>query len=297
MLRFLWLTVLWALPAARGGEFEASVRLEAETHGFRLYEVRFPSQVKSRFAANDLVWGHLFVPRRARKPPPCVLLLPIMAAPNAWIESRFVHELVRSGYAAMWLEMPYQFHRRPAPLVPSGSVFLARTAKRLGGNFRQSVADARRALSWLEGSGLVDGSRLGLFGVSLGALVGSSAYAQDARPRGAVFLLGGADFPDLVRRGSMTSGFVRAAGITAEELREAWRGLDPLERREANRGKRVLLINARSDTVIPAENARRLRDAFPDSVQRWVPLGHYGAVLHLSWTPSYVARAFAVYLD
>ncbi len=267
------------------------MRLEAETAHFYLYELKFPTARPSRFEANNTVWGHLYLPRGVKNPP-CVLVLPIMAAPNVWIEERFVREFVRYGYAAMWIEMPYQFHRRPDPLIPSGQVFLSRTAQGLGRNFRQSVADARRAITMLERSGLVDSERIGIFGISLGAMVGSAVYSKDERPVGAVFLLGGADFPDLVFRSGMTREFAQLAGIRPSEVRREWKGFDPLEYRESNRDKRVFLVNARRDRIIPRENAEQLLLAFPRGEQIWVPGGHYTAIAHMLWMPSYAAAKF-----
>jgi hypothetical protein len=45
-----------------------------------------------------------------------------------------------------------------------------------------------------------------------------------------------------------------------------------------------------SDTVIPRANALRLKEAFPDSRQIWLPLGHYTAIVHLLWLPGSVSR-------
>jgi pimeloyl-ACP methyl ester carboxylesterase len=290
------------LCGVSAGAAEFEIRLEARTSRYSLYELKFPSPHKSPFPVNDTVWGHLYLPRNAsgepirpedggkRNLPAAALVLPIMAAPNAWIETRFVHAFLRRGLAVMWIEMPYQFNRRPDPTIPSGAVFLARSAKRLGKNFMQSRADAGRALTVLENSGLVDPERIGIFGVSLGALVGSSLYSIDDRPKGAVFLLGGADMTDLVYRSEMTGPFIAKAGIERADLEAAWAGLDPLGRREANAGKPVVLVNARSDRVIPAENGRKLAEAFPDAFQRWVPGGHYTAILHMLWMPDYAAR-------
>ncbi len=279
--------------------FPSIIEVEEETSRHTVFEVRFPSEIKTRFEPNTTVWGHLYIPKETMGSglPPVVLALPIMAAPNVWIEMRFVHAFLRKGIAVFLLEMPYQFHRVPKPLVPSGQVFLARKAGKLGANFRQSISDARRAITWLEGSGKVDPKRIGLFGVSLGAIVSASVYSRDSRPRAAVLMLGGADFPDLVFKGDMTAEFVENAGITKDEMVKAWEGLDPLEYKEANKGKTVFLINAKWDRVIPPENARKLKEAFPDSKQLWVPLGHYGSILHLVWVPSYVARKFVKYFQ
>lgn len=293
------LLCLCALAFRAGGEepFRAHIKVEEETSSYVLYEVRFPSEFQGPFEPNNTVWGHLYVPKKTLGDglPPVVLTLPIMAAPNVWIEMRFVHSFLRNGLAVFLLEMPYQFHRVPLPLVPSGQVFLARKAERLGNNFRQSISDARRAITWLEGSGKVDPSKIGLFGVSLGAIVSAAVYSHDVRPRAAVLMLGGADFPELLFSGEMTSAFVRKAGIRKEDVAKAWKGIDPLEFKEKNRGKTVFLINAKSDKVIPPKNGRKLKEAFPDSEQLWVPLGHYGAILHLLWVPRYAAKKFVGY--
>ena len=252
--------------------------------------LRFPSPVKSPWPANDTVWAHLLVGKGAAgRRAETVLVLPVMAAPNVWIETRFMDRFVRDGKVVMWLEMPTQFHRRPHPSMPSGQVFLARTPKRLAANFKQSVLDARRALGVLAARPEADPGKIALFGISLGALVGSAVYSVDSRPSFAVFLLGGADFPSLVRDGSLTGPFVRKMGIRSEDLRAAWVGLDPLDYRAANARKPALLVNARSDSVIPRANALRLAEAFPAGRQVWLPLGHYTAIAHLVWLPGWLS--------
>ncbi|MEK7858693.1 MAG: prolyl oligopeptidase family serine peptidase [Elusimicrobiota bacterium] len=289
------LTVHAGPPAALSepaAAFAAQVREVRRQPGFIEYEVRFPSALKSRFPANDTVWAHFSVPVGAKGPVPCIVVLPVMAAPNIWIEQRFINRFRKDGFAVLWLEMPYQFHRRPDPSMPSGQVFLARTAPKLAANFRQSVLDARRALTWLSKHPAVDPGRIGLFGTSLGGMVGSVVYSVDPRPRYAVFLLAGADFPSLAQSSSMTRPFMRRAGIDAESLRRAWRGIDPLDYMESNKTKKALLINCLWDLVIPKANALKLFEAFPAARQVWLPLGHYSAILHLLWIPRYISADF-----
>lgn len=278
------------LDSPRGGFKVESVEVSTRPWGTETL-LRFPSPVKSPWPANDMVWAHLLVPRSAEgRKVPAVLVLPVMAAPNVWIETRFTERFVRDGLVVMWVEMPTQFHRRPHPSMPSGQVFLGRTPKRLAANFRQSVLDARRALDVLAGRPETDPARITLFGISLGALVGSAVYSVDPRPRHAVFLMGGADFPTLARNGSLSGPFARKMGIRIEELKAAWAGLDPLEYKARNAGKPALLINVRSDTVVPRANALLLAAAFPAARQVWLPLGHYSAILHLVWLPRWVSK-------
>jgi pimeloyl-ACP methyl ester carboxylesterase len=278
------------LPA---GKFSVIASTEAAPKGASAaYLLRFPSPLKSPFPQNDTVWGHLILPK-GDGPFACVLVLPVMAAPNVWIETRFINRFTEAGLAVFWLEMPYQFHRRPHPSMPSGQVFLARTAPKLARNFRQSALDARRALEVLSKRPEIDSDRLAVFGVSLGALVGSAIYSVDARLRYAAFMLGGADFPTLVFASSMTGAFVKKLQVGPEQLRAAWEGLDPLQYKERNKGKKALLVNARWDAVIPAANARRLAEAFPDARHVWVPFGHYSALIHLLWVPRWIAGNIA----
>jgi dienelactone hydrolase len=262
------------------------------------YLLKFPSAQKSPWPANDTVWAHLSVPDSAKGGgAPAVLVLPVMAAPNVWIETRFVDRFARDGFVVMWVEMPTQFRRRPHQSMPSGQVFLARTAKGLARNFRQSISDARRALGVLRARPEVDKDRVALFGISLGAIVGSVVWSMDSRPAAGVFLMGGADFPDLVMKGSLTGPFARKMEIKPGELEAAWAGLDPLDYKDANKGKKAFLINVNSDTVIPRANALKLKEAFPDSTQRWLPLGHYTAILHLVWLPRWVSGRLRELLD
>jgi len=277
--------------AAPGPDFKVEVVETSTAPGRTDYLLRFPSAAKSPWPANDFVWAHLSVPDAARgRRGGAVLVLPVMAAPNVWIETRFIDRFVADGLVTMWIEMPTQFRRRPHPSMPSGQVFLARTTAQLARNFRQSVSDARRALGVLSSRPEVDPKRVGLFGISLGAIVGAVTWSVDARPAAGVFVMGGADFPGIALNGSLSGPFARKMGLKEAELRAAWAGLDPLDYKTTNAGKRAYLINVNSDTVIPRANALRLKEAFPDSTQVWLPFGHYTAIVHLAWLPGSVSR-------
>lgn len=248
--------------------------------------IKFPSSVHSPWPANNMVWVHLLVPTSVQgRRAPAVLVLPVLAAPNIWIETQFMRRFVRDGFIVMWVEMPTQFHRRPDPSQPSGEVFLARHPQRLRENFRQAVLDSRRALGVLMMRPEVDTSRVALFGISLGAIVGAALYAVDHRACYAIFLLGGADIPSLVFNGSLTGPIIHKMGLELKDLRRLWLGLDCLERKAENRDKPAYLINARSDTVVPRANAEALAEAFPSARQDWLPGGHYSAIIHLLWLP------------
>lgn len=288
--------LLFLSAAASAGPFDAPSRkfetkvVSVEERGGLVETVlSFPSPAKSPWPANDTVYAHLVV-RKGTKGAPAVLVLPVMAAPNVWIESRFIERFAADGYAVLWLEMPTQFRRRPDPSQPSGQVFLGRTPRSLARNFRQSILDGRRALDVLAARPEADPERVAVFGISLGAIVGSMLYSLDERPCFGFFLLGGSDFPSLLLTSSMTAPFARKLGVAEADVRQAWREMDLGARREANAGKPALLVNARWDDVVPKGNALKLAEAFPDARQVWVPGGHYSAIIHLLWLPRWASR-------
>ncbi len=285
---------LWAGPLDYPNKpFSAAVTMVKRGPMDTEYLVKYPTALKSLFKPNNTVWGHFFVPNGpVGKRYPCILVLPGMAEPNIWIENQFMKRFRKDGFAVMWIEMPYQFHRRPAPLVPSGQVFLAHSARELAFNFRESVLDARRTLAWIRKNPFVDPHRIGIFGISLGSLVGATVYSVDPIPKYAVFLLGGADFPHLIEHSAMTRAFIRKLKVTPEELSREWPGLDPIDYRAQNKGKKVFLMNGWFDEIIPRIYARKLKYAFPDSRQVWVPFGHYSSIVNLFWLPRYVADKF-----
>ena len=117
--------------------------------------------------------------------------------------------------------------------------------------FSQSVADTRAVADWLATLPDVDSHRLGLIGVSLGAIVMQTAMGRDSRFSAGVAILGGADFPDLYRRSILFRilhpGTTRP--LTEKEL-ALLREVDPLTYTDRNRPRRVLMIQGARDDII-----------------------------------------------
>ena len=271
--------------------FASKVEATPDYDGYKSFFVTFPSKIRTKFAENNTVWARLMVPP-GPGPFPVVLSLPILAGSNTDIESRFWKPLLDRGIAVMFIELPFQFHRRP-PDTPSGIVFIGRAPETLRANFAQAVLDVRRAITLLTRRKDIDPQRIGVEGVSLGALVGAAAYAVDGRLKDAALLLGAADLRHLLEDSEMTGPELRRLNISDDRMAVLSQDIEPLLYKDRNTARPGLLVNAMWDQVIPAAYGRKLHEAFPHSSQLWVPGGHYTSVVHLVWLPWYTARYFA----
>lgn len=286
---FFFILSLLAAPS-RGQDFPSFSQKIEQGSNYEVFQVTFPSVARSPHPESGTVWVRLYKPLGAPRAP-YVVLLPILAGPNLWIEERFARALLNRGIGVALVELPYQFHRRPQGKAETADLFLGRSPKTAARNFRQAAGDVRRTVDWLLSREIVESKRVGLLGISLGAMVGATVYAQDERVRAAVFLLGGADFPSLVVKSALTAKTLRRLSVDEQDVRARWKGLEPSEYPLAAE-RRALLINARWDRIIPRENALKLKEAFPKSRQMWVPFGHYSSIVHIFWIRGAVARHF-----
>lgn len=275
--------------------FSFEIKKIGETKTAVLEQLMFPSLVRTQAQDNNTVWATFYATKVGAHPAPSVLVLPILGAPNAWIERVFCEALARRGMNALLLEFPYQFHRRSYPWLASGQLFMARNPKHLMRNFRQAVLDARRALQWLRKQDSVDSKRLGVLGVSLGALVGSIVLGLEPDVSTGCLLLGGADLARILWDGDMTAKVARSLereGMTYEKLAASIAPYDPREHAPGAQGKKLWLINARWDKVVPRAAADALYEALGRPHRTWVWGGHYSAILHMVWMPRSVSRFF-----
>lgn len=165
------------------------------------------------------------------------------------------------------------------------------------------IVDGRRALDWLCARDEVDPRRLGIVGVSHGAIVGPCMMGADRRLTAGVFCMGGGDERLLVARSRewtvrrFRRRLMRARGLRDPEAllqagRESLSRTDPLRYAPAVDPQRVLVVKTRWDWAVPPEAQDRLWEALGRPRRITVPLGHlsFGLVYPL------VARRAAAFL-
>jgi dienelactone hydrolase len=264
-------------------EFAWQLREVRQTEKYTLSWLTFPSAVQSESGENNTVWARFWEPREAGRKRPAALLL-------HWLGGKFdLFELIgqrlaENGIPALMMYMP-DYGPRASKDPERREKMMKMEMERVLGNVRQAVMDARRAGDWLASRRDVEPSRVGIVGVSLGAVIGSLAAGVDDRFGRSVFIIGGGDLPGIVLHGSKETVAAKKkleeAGLTAEKMRELWKDIEPCTFASRMRPEEILMINAESDEVIPKESTLRLHEAAGRPEIRWFKGGHYALLFQV----------------
>lgn len=223
--------------------------------------------------------AHWFRPTRASaRNGAGVVCLPIQGG-DYEVSTLFAEYFAGLGYHTL------RFERRAEWLDPDLPLdVLARLVPRF-------VADVSRVLDeWLGRDDAPD--RIGLFGVSMGAMTGTLLAAADPRVGPVTLCIGGANLDDVLVEGNDTElnewrdelsrrlGSREAFNAAARELVGA---IDLVEAARTVDPERVLFVGARFDRVVPWSASVRLWEALRRPKRIVLPTGHYSAVVGVPW--------------
>jgi dienelactone hydrolase len=204
---------------------------------------------------------------------PVVMLLPIFNGHTA-IPRFFARYFANQGWAAVVVT------RGRDPLDA-----LTAPAETVRGNLQ----DYRRMLDWIEGQPELDASRIGVFGVSLGAMDAVMLAALDPRVNALVIAMAGGDMAYVLantnyRRVTRTiEALAESLGTSREALEaklDSELELDPLALAPYVDAERVLMIMTRTDAIIPFEAQERLRSTMGSPEALYLVTGHRTSVLY-----------------
>ncbi len=243
--------------------------------------LRFPSALSTPYPENNFVEAEIIKPREASLPMPVVVVLHYWGATSLTVEERFARALNEKGIAVAILTLPYHLRRTPKG-VQSGILVIKPDIPHLRETMTQAVMDVKRLVDWLQKQSDFDASKIGLAGISLGAIIGSLAFAVEPRFSACALLLGGADLAHIIWNSPATietRNKLRAMGFAEEKLREELQTIEPLHYLKKDLSEKVLLVSAQYDDVIPKMAFERLREALGEPETVWVSAGHYGTIL------------------
>jgi dienelactone hydrolase len=257
-------------------------RLNVELSNHEIWDVTFPSPVKTPHEANNTVHCEYYKPTglAANTKRPAVIVLHILGGDFA-LSRLFADSIAQKGSAALFVKMPYYGPRRP-PGVEKRMIS-ANPEDTIAG-MTQAVLDIRRATGFLMSRPEVDSEQLGIFGISLGGITGSLAASSEPRLKNICVLLAGGD---LGRIAWEAKEFRRErqklvdAGATLADFQKAVTEIEPLNFAANCRGRRILMLNADKDEVIPKACTEALWTAFDKPNIVWYDGGHYSVIWHI----------------
>ena len=177
----------------------------------------------------------------------------------------------------------------------------------LAAQFHDYVVEVRQALDWLVLQPSIDTDRIGLIGMSLGAIVGSLTAGVDPRIRSEVLLLGGGDLPGIIFS-TNERAFVKMRKRLMEEHQSSPEALkqdaektlaavEPLNYARRLPPSNILMINAYFDKAIPRFYTLALWEKIGKPHLVFVPTGHYTAAFFIWYAEAKAYEHFKKTLD
>jgi dienelactone hydrolase len=258
-------------------EYTLSQRYDLRHSGVTVYDLSFPSPVKSDIPENNTVYAQYFAPKGQGKAP-AVLVLDIMQG-NQLIARGEAMWLAQNGVAALVVVLPHYNERRaPGSRVKLVSADIVRTM----GGIRQGVLDCRCAAAWLASRPEVDAERLGMVGTSLGSFLTALTSANEPRIKNVCMLLGGGGLVDAYydhpKARPVTEWIDRLGGKNF--VKKLIAPVDPITYAAQLKGKHLLMIAARKDEIVPPKAATQLWEATGRQRIVWLDAGHVTAGLY-----------------
>jgi dienelactone hydrolase len=153
---------------------------------------------------------------------------------------------------------------------------------------RANLTDYRRVLDWVEQQSELDPGRIGLFGISFGAMDAVMLTALDDRIDALVVAMAGGDLASVLmstnyrRIARRVHGKVADSGLSRESFAETMAQqiiTDPLALAPYVDAQRVLMIMTRTDAIVPLESQEALRASMGTPETLYLPTGHRPSIV------------------
>ena len=237
-------------------EYRLKPKRELVVSGIEIYDLTFPSPVKTKYPENNTVHAEYWLPK-GKGPFPGVILLDILD--GSMIVSHAIATILTSqGIAALCVQLPYYGPRRP----PGAKVRLvsADINQSLAG-IRQAVLDNRCATAWLALRPEIDAKKLGIHGTSLGSFMAALTAEAEPRLHKVSLMLGGGDLVDAYWNDPRAKPYLQVVALwggSKESLKKAIAPADPITYAANLKKRDLLMIAASHDDVVPPAAAKAL---------------------------------------
>ncbi len=260
------------------GKFEVKCEAAEADRGDLL--VRFPSANPSGDAINDVVALEWYMAKDpAGKPVRSRAVIVVHESGRGMTVGRiFARGLAAQGLHTFMVQMPGYGVRRSEN---TGKPEMILTS------MKQAVADARRARDAAVSFPLVDGSRIGIQGTSLGGFITSTAAGLDKGFDRVYILLAGGNLHEVVLNGAKDAAKVRerlqTIGVDGDKVRELAYPVEPLRVAHRLNPETTWLYSGKYDDVVPPACSHALAKAarLPEGHHIEMPADHYSGIIFL----------------
>ena len=218
---------------------------------------------------------------------PLILVLPISGGGNQFA-NHFASYFAKHGFASLVV------HRREIDKYEQ-------SLETLNPIFKQIILDHMQALDWADTCLDIDKHRIGIFGMSAGAVKASLLYSLEDRIKAAVLALAGGDIPHIFAyskeegirewRNTMMTEHQISRTEFYNILKERFVH-DPLNYAQHANARNILMVLAAFDKIIPFKKGVELRARLGHPETIVIPTGHYTSVLYLPYLEAVSLKFF-----
>ncbi len=255
-----------------------------------VFKVSFTSAAVPRLIGSDIVTAEYYRPKACR-PVPFVVLLHGMGRTSV-IPPTFMAKTLADAGIACFVPRLVVYPSRTPKLAKSPNVL---SPEEWFDTYRVSVIETRQILDWAQKRTEADPMRFGALGISFGSFAAAIAMGRDKRISAGVLIECGGNSININRiSAAMRSRYPgpaldhdkllaeysvfleEVARVGFDRAKPAHQSFlsDPLTYAEALKGRPLLMINAKSDEIIPPESANDLWNATGRGTILWLPGKH-----------------------
>ena len=255
--------------------------IKAKDEGdYTVQKLRFPTHT-----------AYLYLPKQDL-PAPGVIVLPI--SNGNYHSEQMATYLASNGLAAL------RFKTRKGILAKTKNG--DRPLDEFEQNLRSYIVDILQGVDWMIKHPKIDGDRVGLVGISLGAITGSIVMGVEPRIKAGVLILGGGNLSGILMSSEEKSvrrvreSMKKHQGLSPEQIEERLRTqlhqLEPTHYADGQDPSQILMINAYLDKVIKRKYWKTLWKALGKPLLIELPTGHYTSILFLPYAKSKTLEHF-----
>lgn len=245
---------------------------------FDLSKVHFPGS-DGRSTPSNGIDTYLYEPP-GKGPGPGIIVLPIQGG-DYEVSIYFAEYLASKGFPCLRFERRAEWLEADRGFDELADLVLAYTK------------DIRRGLDWWLSTGKILPDRVGLFGVSMGANIGSILASIDDRIRSTVLVIGGRGMADIIMTAddeeidAYRNSVQEERGISADEMqKELSAALDPIEAAaftKVGNHADILMFSGAFDQLVRWRHSSAQWEAMGRPRRITLPTGHYSSVLFIHY--------------